>query len=175
MAVVLVAVGLFVYSRVGSDLQAALDTSLRTRADDLAATAVGSDGGRGSPERLVASDESLTQVIGSDGSVEFGSPGFESRALLGGAELNRARRGAIFIDRDSVAGFDERVRLLARPAAGRVVVVGATREDRDEALSSLGTVLLIGGPVALLLAALAAYGVATAALRPVDAMRRDAA
>ena len=37
MAVVLVAVGLFVYSRVGSDLDAALDNSLRSRADDLAA------------------------------------------------------------------------------------------------------------------------------------------
>ena len=40
MAVVLVAVGLFVYSRVGSDLDAALNTSLRSRADDLAAAAV---------------------------------------------------------------------------------------------------------------------------------------
>jgi hypothetical protein len=39
MALVLVAVGLFVYNRVGSDLDSALDTSLRTRADDLAATA----------------------------------------------------------------------------------------------------------------------------------------
>ena len=34
MAAVLVAVGLFVYSRVGDDLDAALNTSLRTRADD---------------------------------------------------------------------------------------------------------------------------------------------
>ena len=37
MALVLVAVGLFVYSRVSSDLNDALDTSLRARADDLAA------------------------------------------------------------------------------------------------------------------------------------------
>ena len=54
MAVVLLAVGLFVYSRVGSDLEAALDNSLRSRADDLAAVA--SDPGLGSPDqdRLVA-------------------------------------------------------------------------------------------------------------------------
>ena len=39
MALVLVAVGLFVYSRVGSDLDTALDQSLRTRADDVAAIA----------------------------------------------------------------------------------------------------------------------------------------
>jgi signal transduction histidine kinase len=175
MALVLVAVGLFVYSRVGSDLQSALDTSLRTRADDLAATASASGGAAADQDRLVASDESLSQLIGPDGSVQAGSPGFERRPLLRGTVLSRARRGPLFVDRDSVAGFDERVRLLARPAGGRVVVVGATREDRDEALASLGTVLLIGGPIALVLAALAAYGVATAALRPVDAMRGEAA
>ena len=175
MAVVLVAVGLFVYSRVESDLDSALDTSLRTRADDLAATAAtGRDPIERVRPRLVESDESLSQVIGTDGSVEFGSPGFEERPLLAGGELARARSGLLFVDRDSVSGFDERVRLLARPAGGRIVVVGATREDKDEALSSLGSVLLIGGPVALLLAALAAYGVATAALRPVSAMRREA-
>jgi two-component system OmpR family sensor kinase len=175
MAVVLVAVGLFVYARVGSDLQAALDTSLRTRADDLAATAIDPGDALAGRDRLVESDESLSQVIGPDGSVQFGSPGFAERPLLRGSELTRARSGPIFVDRDSVSGFDERVRLLARPADGRVVVVGATREDRDEALASLGSVLLIGGPIALLLAALAAYGVATAALRPVNAMRGEAA
>ena len=74
-----------------------------------------------------------------------------------------------------MAGFDERMRLLARPTDSGVIVVGATREDREEALSSLGTVLLTGGPIALLLAALAGYGLATAALRPVGAMRGEAA
>ena len=81
----------------------------------------------------------------------------------------------MFIDRNGVARFDEHLRLLARPAGDRVVVVGATREDREEALASLERVLLIGLPIALLLAALAAYGVATAALRPVSAMRAEAA
>ena len=174
MAVVLVAVGLFVYSRVGSDLSDALDTSLRTRADDLAATAasgrIPAEGGR-----LVARDESLAQVIGPGGRVDYGSPGLKRIPVLRGADLVRARRGTVFLDRDGVAGFDEHVRLLARPVDGSVVVVGATREDREEALASLRDVLLIGGPVALLLAALAAYGVATAALRPVNAMRVEAA
>jgi len=172
MAVVLVAVGLFVYARVGSDLDAALDTSLRTRADDLAATA-----GRvsGDVDRLVARDESLAQVIGPGGRVTYGSPGLERVPVLRGADLARARRDSVFLDRDGVASFDEHVRLLARPSDAGVVIVGATREDREEALASLRDVLLIGGPVALLLAALAAYGVATAALRPVNAMRAEAA
>jgi len=175
MALVLVAVGLFVYSRVGSDLDSALNTSLRTRADDLAAAA--GDPGSLVPDqdRLVARDESLAQVIGPDGGVRYSSTGLGRTRILSAEELARARRGPLFVDRNGVARFDERLRLLAKPAEHHmVVVVGATREDREEALGSLRQVLGIGGPVALLLAALAAYGVASAALRPVDAMRGEA-
>ena len=126
MALVLVAVGLFVYSRVGSDLEAALDTSLRTRADDLAATAIdpGDALGRAGPPRRerrepFAGDRALTDAS------QVGSPGFDRRAAAPGDPSWRARgKAPIFLDRDSVAGFDERVRLLARPADGRVVVVG---------------------------------------------------
>jgi len=175
MAVVLLAVGLFVYSRVGSDLEAALDNSLRSRADDIATVAGGAGLGSADQDRLVARDESLAQVIGGDGSVVYSSPGLGDQPLLRGDQFARAKRGPVFIDRDSVAGFDERVRLLARLTDNRVVVVGATREDRDEALSSLGTVLLTGGPIALLLAAFAGYWLASAALRPVGAMRGEAA
>ena len=55
------------------------------------------------------------------------------------------------------------------------IIVGASLQERDQALASLSRLLLIGGPIALLLAALAAYWVARAALGPVDAMRRRAA
>jgi two-component system OmpR family sensor kinase len=176
MAVVLVAVGLFVYARVGSDLDAALDNSLRTRGDDLAALAGGGRLSSREQDRLVARDESLAQLIGPGGRVTYSSAGLGRRPLLRGEELTRARRGPVFVNRDSVAGFDERLRLLARPTdGGVVVVVGATREDREEALSSLGTVLVTGAPLALLLAALAGYWLASAALRPVGAMRGEAA
>jgi two-component system, OmpR family, sensor kinase len=161
MAVVLLGVGLFVYARVSSDLEEALEQSLRTR---------------GGGEALVESDESLAQVIGPGGEVVRATRGAGREPLLRGEELERARSGPVFSDRDSVAGFDEHVRLLGRPAAdGSVLVVGASLEDREETLASLRAVLLVGGPVALLLAALAGYGLASAALRPVDAMRREAA
>ena len=123
MAVVLLAVGLFVYAQVGSDLDAALDNSLRSRADDIATVADGAGLGAADEDRLVAADESLAQVIGPGGTVLYSSRGIGERALLGADELARARRGPIFIDRESVAGFDERVRLLARPTDNRVVVV----------------------------------------------------
>jgi signal transduction histidine kinase len=56
-----------------------------------------------------------------------------------------------------------------------VLVVGATRENRAETLSSLRTAFLVGGPLALLIASLGGYLLASAALRPMEAMRRRAA
>jgi len=53
-------------------------------------------------------------------------------------------------------------------------VVGAGADDRNSALAGLAIMLAIGGPVALLLASLAGYGVASAALAPVEQMRRRA-
>jgi signal transduction histidine kinase len=55
-----------------------------------------------------------------------------------------------------------------------VLVVGATRENRAEALRSLRTELLIAGPVALVLATIVGYLLAGAGLRAVEAMRRRA-
>ena len=70
--------------------------------------------------------------------------------------------------------------MLGRPAptaSGRqvVVVVGESLEQRRRALEGLHTLLAIGGPLALLVASLAGYAVAAAALRPVERMRRRAA
>lgn len=48
-------------------------------------------------------------------------------------------------------------------------------QQRSESLQDLLELLLLSGPVALVLASLAAYGVAAAALRPVEAMRARAA
>jgi signal transduction histidine kinase len=48
-------------------------------------------------------------------------------------------------------------------------------QKRSESLEDLLQLLLLGGPVALVLASLAAYWVAAAALRPVEAMRARAA
>lgn len=59
---------------------------------------------------------------------------------------------AVFIDRRSVPGLDEGARLLAtgvtHDARRAVLVVGATRENRAEALRSLRTALLLLGPIA---------------------------
>jgi signal transduction histidine kinase len=83
------------------------------------------------------------------------------------------------VDRARLPGFDDSARLLALPVAadGRplVRVVGASTEGRGETLEGLLTQLLVAAPIALALASVLAYALATAALRPVESMRRRAA
>jgi two-component system, OmpR family, sensor kinase len=159
MALLLAAAGAFLYFRVQSALDEQLDEGLRARSADVAAL-VRTTGPN--PGGLAQSDETFARVI------EEG----EETGLLDADELARARREAIFVERGAVAGIDgDRVRLYATPVdapGGAVVVVtGVTLEDRDESLQALRTQLLIGGPLALLLASVAGYVLASATLRPV--------
>jgi signal transduction histidine kinase len=82
------------------------------------------------------------------------------------------------IEQRDVPGSDEPARILAADVDTqrglRVVVVGASLEQRGESLETLLAALLVGGPLALLLASLAGYALAAAALRPVESMRREA-
>jgi len=180
MAVVLLATGLFVYLRLGSELDATIDQGLRSRAGDVTARVQGADpdfaAARRSP--LTEQGESLAQVLDPEGRVVDAAPVLRSQPLLTRTQARRAARATLVTERESAPGGDEPVRLLATPVRARgrklVVVVGAAVDDRREALASLGALLLVGGLAALLLASLAGYGVAAGALRPVDAMRRRA-
>ena len=173
IAVALAAVGAFVYVRLGNSLDEQLDESLEARAGSLASV-LGS-GSRAAA--LDAGDEEFVQVIGPDGSVEVETLGLEGGALLTGGELARARAGEITLERRVGLPSEPELqaRVLGRPLGdGFVLVVGASLSDRDEALDGLLAQLLIGGPVALLLSSGAAYLLARAALRPVEAMRARA-
>ena len=181
MAAVLVAVGAFLYLRLESNLEASIDQGLRSRAGDVAAlvrqAGPGStDAGRAT---LIEQEESFAQVLEADGRVVDGTPQLRGRPLLTAAEVAEAQEGTLFLDRANLIEDGEPTRLLAAPvrAGGQdlVVVVGASVEDNRDALGSLLTLLVIGGTAALALASLAGYGVAAAALRPVEAMRRQAA
>jgi two-component system, OmpR family, sensor kinase len=180
MALVLGATGVFVYLRFATELDSTINSGLRSRAGDVAALVREADSGlregRGGP---VALDESFAEVLTPDGRVSDSSPALDGHPLLTPPDLRRALRGQIVLDRGPAPGLEERSRLLAIPVSAggqkRVVVVGTSTEDRNESLADLAQLLLIGGPVALLLASLAAYWVAAAALRPVEAMRARAA
>jgi two-component system OmpR family sensor kinase len=169
MALVLAGTGLFLYLRLSSALDRTIDQGLRARAADVSALVQASDS-------LGEQSEGLTQVLDASGAVVAASPGL-ARPLLTDAQVAGARSGAIMVERVPPRS-DETARLLATPldtARGtRIVIVGTSLEQRGDALENLVTALLIGGPLALLLASLAGYGLASAAFRPVESMRREA-
>jgi two-component system OmpR family sensor kinase len=190
MAVVLVAMGVFLYVGLGSALDEAIDVNLRTRADDVAALIRQSESGlqesAGNPVAETAEQsgqsfdqgESFAQVLSSSGAVVDATSLLGQSPLLTSAELARAMKGPITLELASVPGLEGTARLLAAPVYAQdqdlVIVVGASLEGRTEALSRLESQLGIGGPLALIAACLLAYALASAAFRPVESMRRQA-
>jgi two-component system OmpR family sensor kinase len=154
MAVVLAVLGAFLYVRVRGTLDEQIDQSLRSRAQTAAIARAGP---------RVGDDEGFVQVLGE------GATGLLSRQ-----EVERARRESFFAERASMRDVEGPVRLFVTEENGAVVVAGASLDDRDEAVSALLTQLAIGGPIALVLASLAGFALAGAALRPVEAMRQSA-
>lgn len=181
MAIVLGAVGAFVYLRFAAELDATINAGLRSRASDVSALVFREADAslRRGREQFVGHGESFAEVLNRDGEIEDSSAAVGDQVLLSREELRRALREPIFLDRGPLPGLKRESRLLAvpvdSPGVRRVAVVGTSTVGRAESLEDLRTLLLIGGPFALLLASLAAYGVAAGALRPVDAMRARAA
>jgi two-component system OmpR family sensor kinase len=179
MAVLLAGLGFFIYLRFESQLNEAINNGLISRAKDVGTlvnrSGTGLKGGGNLP-----GEDTVAQVLTPNGEV-FGSTAapLSHGSLLTPAELAAATRGPIRFDRGDVEALEGPARLFAKPvttASGPLVVlVGTSLDDRNAALANLRTILLIGGPVALLLASLAGYLVAFGALRPVEAMRRRAA
>jgi two-component system OmpR family sensor kinase len=181
MTVLLTIAGSFLYWRLASDLSRSLNQELRQRAADLSVL-VGSPGRPLAGEAgsgLVERGEDFAEFVTADGRVLESTATLHDAVLLSPAELALARRGPLWLDRPSVPGLDERARLLATPAKRGgdqvVIVVGATLENRAEALRILRTQLLVAGPLTILAVTFGGYLLAGGALRPVEAMRRRAA
>lgn len=181
MALVLGALGLFLYLRLEAQLDESIDNGLRSRAGEVAALARASETGlRGSrASAAIEPDESFAQVLTPTGRPVDSTPQLGAQPVLGPSELARASASPAYFEREGLPGIEARARLLAVPTETRggelIVVVGSSLGDRDEALDNLAVLLAIGGPIALLLASLAGHRATGSALRPVDAMRRRAA
>jgi len=178
MALLIAGLGLFLYLRLGDNLDHEIEQALRSRAADIAASVQQSDARLAQSGRstLIEPGENLAQVLDRNGRIVDGTLSTRSRPVLSDSQRRQALNGTIFVDGRH---GDDPVRLLATPVNvdGRrlVVVTGTPVDERQDALNSLLRLLLIGGPVALVLASLAGYGAAAAALRPVERMRRRAA
>jgi heavy metal sensor kinase len=178
MALILAAAAAVVYLRLADDLQRTLDQELRGRAQDLSALVLHRGSLQATSGTLIEPGESFAELLRADGTVLDSTPPIGRTRLLTLHELARARSRPTFANRQSVPGLDEPARLLAIPLdrSGKrlVLLVGGTRENRAETLSSLRAAFLIGGPLALFLASIGGYVLAGAALRPIEAMRRRA-
>jgi two-component system OmpR family sensor kinase len=176
MALVLVLAASFAYLRVRSDLNAAINDGLRARAAAVRALVAQADTGLsqgGSPGLA----QNFAQVLTPSGRVFDSSPGAAAPALSR-SQIQAALGGSILLDRNDALGIDGEARILATPVKAQdrnlVVVVGATVEDRNQALTELKQAFLIGAPVGVLLAAGIGYLLASLALVPVERMRRRA-
>jgi two-component system, OmpR family, sensor kinase len=108
MAIVLGAVGVFVYLRFSSELDATINAGLRSRASDIAALVREADSGlsdgRGS---LVGRGESFAEVLSAQGAVEDSSLAVGNQALLSPSELRRALSTPIFVNRGQLPGLED--------------------------------------------------------------------
>jgi two-component system OmpR family sensor kinase len=179
IAVVLAGTGFFVYLQFQHEVGNTIDAGLRSRADELAAVVrQEASGGEAGSHHLVGRTDSFAEVLGPSGTVIDSSTTIGGEDLLDADQLRAAAAGPVFVDRGALDGLDGGARLLAVPVATsagqRIVVVGASTETRDDSNTDLKQLLLVGLPAALILASIAGYGVAAAALRPVEAMRARA-
>ncbi len=179
MLALVAALGAFLHQRVASSLDQAINTSLRVRADDIAAT-VRESIDSNDPGQVVLADtnDNVAQVLGSDGRVIYASSDRAGRPLLTPTEQARGANETIRFDREEVVG-KESTRVLAMPVdtAGQhnLVVVSMSLRRREETLHELLAALLIAGPLAIIVASGAGYVLAAGALRPVERMRIRAA
>ncbi|MBO0875262.1 MAG: HAMP domain-containing protein, partial [Pseudonocardia sp.] len=169
-ALAITAAGVIFLHQLRDNLDDTLDSGLRAR---LAAAAeqMATDG------KLLAFGPGgeLTQVQNLDGTIVTTTPNAAAPLLS-----PEQRRGAMVgeeVFTTELAG--RRVRILAGTAplgASRVLVVVGTGTDiADDAVARVRTALLVMGPIAVALAGVAASVLASAALRPVERMRRETA
>jgi two-component system OmpR family sensor kinase len=180
IAIVLSLTGFVVYGLFRADLDRSIDRSLRARSDEVAGLVrQNNDSLSQSLQGVSGTEDDFAQLLRPTGELLTSTPQLHGRILLTGAALARVGDTGSFVEHPAIPGLNGALRIRATPIdapGGRVIIaVGTTLGERDGALRTLAALLAVGGGVALVLASLAGYGLATAALRPVEAMRRQAA
>ena len=174
MAVVLAALGAFVYVRVSSTLLRSTDQNLLAQATEATLRL---QNGRPLLDRDAISGASFAEILDAGGAVVTAEPP-GLKPLFDIASVGNVLGNHSLLRTVAISGRTGRWRLLAIPETTNgqtgVLVLGSSLRIRDESLERLRHELLFSSPLALLLATLAGYLLAGAALRPVEAMRRKA-
>lgn len=173
MAVVISALGVFLYTRLQASMDAAVDDRLRDRAESLVDDA---GGGPMVPSPWTADPgDAFIQVYAADGSLIETSPDVAAGPLLTrdeviGVTVRRSIGASVTTTEETIPA-----RILVTPlAGGATLLVGTAIQDEQETLGRLVPLLLVGGPLAVILASIVGWLVAGAALRPVERMRLEA-
>jgi len=169
MAAVLAAMSFFVYVRVGNALTTSVDQALNLQAREAVSHA---SEGKHLVDPDVAGGVTLAEFVTPTGEVLSSIPA-HLPLLVSRAQIVRVVGGSS--QRGSIQRPNGDLRYLGVRTKGGAVIVARSLEPREESLHRLFRELLFASPLALLLAALGGYGLAAAALRPVEAMRRRAA
>lgn len=179
MSVLLTGLGLFIYARFKTSLDQSVNQGLRSRAHDVRALVNQADTGLADAggARLSRTGTAFAQVLTRRGGVLDQTPGIPRRPILRPHDIARARRGVLLMT-SHIGGVTGPIRILATPVHAQdralLVVVAASLQSREAALESLRALMLLGVPVALILASVLGYGVSALSLRSVEAMRRQA-
>jgi len=170
MGLVLLAVGALTVAHTKESLDEAITESLSYRLANLRPIAAAAD-----PSLVSGDPDAAQQIIGPDGRVLAATPNLGGQTALSRSELDTARRGQLMADHPSLGDLERPVRVAAGPAfGGRLVVAAQSLADRNATVADLRNELAIGFPLVLLAAAVGAYLLAAAALRPVERMRARA-
>jgi signal transduction histidine kinase len=171
-ALALGGLGVFVHVRVAATLEDQAEAGVEARLDAL--QRLPADARAAAVEDLTG--ESFAQVLDRDGAVVASSPQLGDPLLPPGRLPAPGATTQVETDL-LLTTEDERepAVMIAVGEAEQVLVVGTSAEDVGDALDELRTQLLVGGPLALLVAALLGYVVAGSALRPMERMRARAA
>ncbi|MDT4979151.1 MAG: hypothetical protein QOG07_1030 [Pseudonocardiales bacterium] len=146
-----------------SALKTATDIAQQIRQGKQSATVVPTAGGVLEVQVVDAGDHVIATSPGADRFVPVLNPD----------QVRKVRNGARLEISNPIA--DTRLRVLGATVGSQTVLVVTDLKQIDDSLRILGRVAVIGAPLAVLLMAVATYGVVALTLRPVATLRHGAA
>src|SRR2546423_6720835 len=186
LALILVALGAFLLVRLRTDLVAAIDHSLDSRAAQIS---LNFEQGGSEGEFQGVSDASLVavprgetadQILSASGRVlqAAGDEVVANRVMIGRVDLARVLSAPGSVRLDATLGRDHepfRVLAVRLPHRHQVLVVTESLEEVDRSVHRLLMLMLLAGPPLLAVAAGGGWWLSRKALRPVSRMTEEAA
>jgi signal transduction histidine kinase len=173
MALVLLAVAWVTLHQSREALDESTNAALSNRLGRLLAIGATPSG----PGLPGGTEGGLDQILSPSGQLIATTGEQTDPPLLAGAELAAARRAILTVEHPSVDRIPGTVRIMAAatPDGNGIAATAMSLANRDAVVADLRRELTVAFPLVLVAAAVGAYVLAAAALRPVERMRSRAA